>query len=116
MCQLKSTVLILVTCLIATVGGACGSQTAAGQPNGDPCVVAIRGSESRIQPENSGLPCSSIKSILSILPNAPGVYPLDNNQGEPMWVCREYPRNALPREIRCRHGQRHFEQVQKSAS
>lgn len=67
------------------------------------------GVKSRIRPENSGLPCSSIQLILMVLSNEAGVTPLYSGNGEPSWVCREYPKAALPREVRCHEGTLHFE-------
>jgi hypothetical protein len=75
------------------------------------CVINNDGVKSRIRPESSGLPCTSIQMILVVLSNQPGVSPLYDENGEPSWVCREYPKSALPREIRCHEGKRHFERV-----
>jgi hypothetical protein len=114
--QRKMTSLMLVAaCLIVTGSSACGSQAESSSGLPDPCVIKSRGSVSRIEPENSDLSCTSIRSILKILPNATGVWPLDDNQGNPVWVCRVFPRAALPQEVRCSHDQRHFEKVRASA-
>ena len=110
-----TSVMLIVVCLIVTGSSACGSQaeSSSGLPN--PCVIQSRGSVSRIQPENSDLSCTTIRSILKILPDATGVWPIDDDEGNPIWVCRTFPKTALPREVRCHHGQRHFEKVSASA-
>ncbi|MGN6274865.1 MAG: hypothetical protein ACTHNP_02915 [Solirubrobacterales bacterium] len=112
--------LLLVTAATAMLGvSACGSPAASvgagaqalvgeGEKS---CVIEGNGVKSRIRPEDSGLPCSSIRMILVILPDVPGVQTLQNENGEPSWVCREYPKSALPRELRCHEGKRHFERV-----
>jgi hypothetical protein len=107
---------MVVACVLAVVGFACGSQAASvGTPfasEGEKsCVIKHNGMKSQIRPENSGLPCSSIQSILVILSNQPGVTPLYDGNGEPSWICREYPKSALPREVRCHEEERHFEMV-----
>lgn len=104
---------VIPVIFILTVGtSACGSQTVSAGPGEEGCVVKHGGGvKSRIRPENSGLPCSSIQSILVILSNGTGVSPLYNGNGEPIWVCRKYPKATLPREVRCHEGKLHFEMV-----
>jgi hypothetical protein len=75
------------------------------------CVIDHNGVKSQIRPENSGLRCSGIQSILMVLSNGLGVSTLYNENDEPSWVCREYPKSALPRELRCHEGRLHFERV-----
>jgi len=114
--QRKLTSSILVAaCLIVTGSSACGSQTVSGSVEEDRCVIESKGSVSRIQPENSGLSCTTISSILKVLPDATGVWPLDDDQGKPVWVCRKFPKAALPQEVRCHYDGRHFQKVRASA-
>jgi hypothetical protein len=114
--KLKASV-IAAFCLLGAAGSACGSQASQarlsdGGPR--PCVIKHRGVNLRILPETSGLPCSSIRSILKILPGDPGVFPLENENGERSWVCRVYGTAALPREVRCHKAGRYFEIVRSS--
>lgn len=102
---------ISITCLLAVGGAACGSGAASASGSGRACVMNDHGVKSRIRPENSGLTCSAIQSILKVLPNEVGVSPLYNENGEPSWVCRKYAKSALPREVRCHEDKRHFERV-----
>lgn len=108
--KLSSSILV-VACLIMAGSSACGSQAVSRSGEVDPCLIKSRGSVSRIQPQNSGLSCAAIRSILKILPNATGVWPLHNGKGEVAWVCRVFPKTALPQEVRCHKGRRHFEKV-----
>lgn len=105
--------ILLATCLVVTGGSACGSQAFSGGGETHPCVIKSKGEVSRIQPENSGLSCTTIRSILKLLPDAPGVWPLNNDEGKAVWVCREFPESALPQEVRCHQGRRHFEKVRE---
>lgn len=107
-------VVISAACLFAASGLACGSQGASVSQGANSCVMKSDGGKSRIHPENSGLSCSSIRSIISVLPSTPGVTPLTNENGEASWVCRVYPKSALPRELRCHEGKHHFERVRIS--
>ena len=123
--RLTAMAAVLAACLCALGGSACGLHTASVGPGerallgvGDKsCVIKHNGVKSQIRPENSGLPCSSIQSILLVLSNQPGVTPLSDGNGKPSWVCREYRQSALPREIRCHEDNRHFEivRIQKGA-
>lgn len=115
--------MLVVACLLAVVGSACGSQAASvgtgmealASEGEKGCVMKHNGVKSLIRPENSGLPCSSIRAIFLVLSDAPGVQTLENENGEPSWVCREYPQSALPREVRCHEDKRHFERVRIQA-
>jgi hypothetical protein len=105
-----SVLVFAVATALAVVGGACGANSA-GAAGGKACATAVRGSEARIRPENSGFSCAEIESILSVLPNAPGVWPIEGEGPTANEVCRVYPRSAYPLEIRCHNGHRRFEVV-----
>lgn len=106
---------VSVSLLLAVGSSACGSQAASVSQGSKACIMTHHGVKSRIQPENSGLPCGTIRSILMVLSAGPGVTQLENENGEPNWVCRVYPKSALPREIRCHEDGRHFERVRISS-
>ena len=89
------------------------SNSAAGYEAGS-CSMHVRGAASEILPRNSGYGCSTIASMLLVLPNAVGVWPLEGNEGKPKVVCRIYPAKALPLEIRCHQGGKHFDVVAKT--
>lgn len=98
--------------LLAVGASACGSrasQVKAHSEGETACVVVSHGHKSRILSQNSGLPCSSIASILKVLSSGAGVSPLRNENGELSWVCRVFPKSALPREVWCHEEGRHFE-------
>lgn len=108
-----------MVCLLAMVGGGCWLQAAsagrwAQSSSSDRtkgCVMKHNGVKSLIQPENSGLRCSAIRVIILVLSDQPGVQVVEDESGEPSWVCRVYQKSALPRELRCHQDQRHFERV-----
>jgi hypothetical protein len=101
---------------LALAATACGSQSAPDPPMSVGCVIKAHGVKSKILTQNSGFTCEDIRSILLLLPNAVGIWPLESSakgQGE---VCKIYPKSALPLEVRCHHGKRHFEVVAISRS
>lgn len=104
----------VVVAALTLAGTACGSQSAIDSPTLSGCVIKAHDVKSKILPQNSGFTCGNIKSIMLVLPNAVGIWPLESStkgQGE---VCRVYPKSALPLEVRCHHGARHFEVVRIS--
>jgi hypothetical protein len=78
---------------------------------GQPCVTEIRHTKSRIKPRDSRYTCAQIKSILLVLPNAVGTWPLEGSSSNRELVCHVYPRTSLPLEVRCQEGSREFEIV-----
>lgn len=111
--------MISAASLLAVAGSAFGSRAAPvgtgrnalaaeGQKG---CVMKHSGVKSLIQPENSGLSCSSLRAVLAVLSDGSGVQTVENGDSQSSWVCRVYPKSALPREVRCHEGKRHFERV-----
>lgn len=94
---------------LALIATACGKQAARSAGSGA-CVVN-HGRKSKIEPENSGLTCAQAQSILLVLPNSVGTWPIEGENGEKRGTCRIFPHSAYPLEIRCHINMGHFEVV-----
>lgn len=101
---------------LALTGTACGANGVIASPNTNPCAVSVAGTKSKIRPESSGYTCSEVQSILLVLPNAVGTWPLEEGNPSQDEICRVYPKSAFPLEIRCHHGRKRFEVVGVSRS
>ncbi len=91
---------------------ACGAASSQGAnpftQSGTSCITSVRGTRSRVNPQNSGYTCEEIASILLVLPNSVGKWPIDGSSPSEGEVCQIYPESKLPLEIECRRGPRHF--------
>lgn len=94
---------------LALTGTACGASGVIASPDTDPCVVSHHRGESRIKPQNSGLTCATVQTILLVLPDAVGKWWLEASIPSQGRICRVYPPAAYPLEVKCHHGGKHFE-------
>jgi len=99
--------LAVAAIMLALAVYACGGSAQESQASGA-CLTEIRGKKSRILPQNSKLSCDQITSILYTLSSVPGVYPVKSTGPERERTCKVYPKSALPVEIKCWRGKRHF--------
>lgn len=84
------------SCLVAS---ACGASDAI-LADTNSCNTKFGGTASRIFPENSDLTCKEIRTVLILLPDEVGVWPIYGDSDKVM-KCRVFPPRKLPLITRC---------------